>query len=96
MDHHGTRRRWDDAVVSTVSTMDTSTDLLTPVPTAPVRAYTLRLDAVDAARIDALVVRMRAQTGRPVRTSDVLRALVGLADAHDGVRALVVDRLRTR
>lgn len=64
-----------------------------PVPAAG-RAFTVRLDKTDSDRIDDITTRMRRQTGRPLHQSDVIRGLLALADQHDDVRALLLERLR--
>ncbi|MFI5621569.1 hypothetical protein [Streptomyces sp. NPDC051567] len=60
--------------------------------------YTLLLDQDDALTLDQLALTLRRRTGRPVDKSEILRALIRLADTTSGVTdslAQVLDRRRT-
>jgi hypothetical protein len=72
----------------------------TPRPLAPKAdaettvAYTVRFDVADAAAIDALALELRAETGRrTLDRSEIIRALLLMADKDRAVRLLLVHDL---
>jgi hypothetical protein len=58
-----------------------------PGPSAPPKPskYTLLLDQDDALTLDQLALTLRRRTGRPVDKSEILRALIRLADTDPAV-----------
>lgn len=68
-----------------------------PEPPKPSK-YTLLLDQDDALTLDQLALTLRRRTGRPVDKSEILRALIRLADVDDQVAehlARALDRRTT-
>ncbi|MGK5501341.1 hypothetical protein [Streptomyces sp. URMC 125] len=54
-----------------------------PAPAPAARSkYTLLLDQDDALTLDQLALDLRRRTGRPIDKSEILRALIRLADTH--------------
>ncbi|MFJ1561302.1 hypothetical protein [Streptomyces mirabilis] len=58
--------------------------------------YTLLLDQDDALTLDQLALTLRRRTGRPVDKSEILRALIRLADADGRVADDVARALDRR
>ncbi|GGZ29983.1 hypothetical protein [Streptomyces nitrosporeus] len=72
----------------------------TPKPPATPKPskYTLLLDQNDALALDYLALSLRRRTGRAVDKSEILRALIRLADSTDAVNDALGNALdhRTR
>ncbi|MER5890752.1 hypothetical protein ABT160_43615 [Streptomyces sp. NPDC001941] len=62
--------------------------------TAPMTAYTLRLDQDQALALDALVLDMRRRTGHRIDKSALFRALLRLTDANPVIAAALCEELR--
>ncbi|WP_331731871.1 hypothetical protein OG968_36175 (plasmid) [Streptomyces althioticus] len=79
---------------------DDGTTAATPEPPAPAPAkpskYTLLLDQDDALTLDQLALTLRRHTGRAVDKSEILRALIRLADQDDRVTDTVARALDRR
>ncbi|WP_332010466.1 hypothetical protein OH736_45925 (plasmid) [Streptomyces sp. NBC_01650] len=58
--------------------------------------YTLLLDPQDALTLDQLALQMRRRTGRRVEKSEILRALIRLADLKPAVNGALQDALDRR
>lgn len=63
-------------------------------PTTGQRKYTLLLDATIADELDAALLQMRRQVGRPVDRSQVTRELYALLLEDPALAEQVADRLR--
>ncbi|MFF5107458.1 hypothetical protein [Streptomyces sp. NPDC000134] len=66
-----------------------------PAPAKPSK-YTLLLDQDDALTLDQLALALRRRTGRAVDKSEILRALIRLADQDDRVIDTVARALDRR
>lgn len=66
-----------------------------PAPAKPSK-YTLLLDQDDALTLDQLALALRRRTGRAVDKSEILRALIRLADQDDRVTDTVARALDRR
>ncbi|MEV8107093.1 hypothetical protein [Streptomyces sp. NPDC088135] len=68
-----------------------------PAPPAPKPSkYTLLLDQDDALTLDQLALTLRRRTGRPVDKSEILRALIRLADTSDPINEALAKTLDRR
>ncbi|TLQ38606.1 hypothetical protein [Streptomyces marianii] len=66
-----------------------------PAPAKPSK-YTLLLDQDDALTLDQLALSLRRRTGRAVDKSEILRALIRLADQDDRVTDTLARALDRR
>ncbi|MCT2548684.1 hypothetical protein [Streptomyces atratus] len=58
--------------------------------------YTLLLDPQDALTLDELALQMRRRTGRRIEKSEILRALIRLADTKPTINGALQDALDHR
>ncbi|MFF3558395.1 hypothetical protein ACFYXL_33840 [Streptomyces tsukubensis] len=68
----------------------------TTAPAVKPSKYTLLLDQDDALTLDQLALTLRRRTGRPVDKSEILRALIRIADQDDRVTDTVARALDRR
>ncbi|MFJ2645060.1 MULTISPECIES: hypothetical protein [unclassified Streptomyces] len=58
--------------------------------------YTLLLSQEDALSLDQLALQMRRRTGRRIEKSEILRALIRLADTKPAINGALQDTLDRR
>jgi hypothetical protein len=58
--------------------------------------YTLLLDQDDALSLDDLAIQLRRRTGRRVEKSEIMRALIRLADTNPAVNKVLCNALDRR